>query len=202
MHRIEADAHGAKLGLVPAVIAALILGVIGAVWWAMRAKPQTYTMVTEEHTQASPAGSTAATAMPLAAPATGKPISAGAPAAAAPATAAPATVAPATVATVNGEAVPPVPAQAALSRRALELAFSGECWLEIYDARGVRLFFGFGHAGTTQNLSGVPPFRFVLGNVPAAALSLEGAGVRLPDAAPDARVHFTLDAAGLVAGVK
>ena len=86
--------------------------------------------------------------------------------------------------------------------KALELTFGGESWAEIYDARGMRLFFGFGHTGTTQALTGVPPFRFVLGNVPAVALSLGGAGVSLPEAEPGARVHFTLNGTGIVAGVR
>ena len=174
MHRIEAAANGAKLGLVPAVIAALVLGVVGAVWWAMRAKPQPYTVVTET----TQTGLAAPSVSPPAVPTTGRPL--GAPAATA--------------------VAPPPPV--ALPRRALELVFSGESWVEVYDARGVRLFFGFGHAGTTQALSGAPPFRFVLGNVPAVALSLEGAGVSLPEAAPGARVRFTLSSAGLVAGVR
>ena len=84
----------------------------------------------------------------------------------------------------------------------LELSFSGESWVEIYDARGMRLSFGFGHAGTTQTLNGAPPFRFVLGNVPAVALSLGGAGVSLPETDPGARVHFTLNSSGIVAGVR
>ena len=179
MHRIEPDAHGAKLGLVPAIIAALVLGVAGAVWWAMRAKPQPYTVVTEEHTEAIPAAPAATTS---AAPVAAKP--AEAPAAA--------------VTTTPAAPTPP----AAQPRRALELVFSGESWVEVYDARGYRLFFGFGHAGTTQALNGVPPFRFVLGNVPGVAVSLAGAGVTLPEAAPGARVRFTLDAAGNVAGVR
>lgn len=185
MHRIEADTQGPKLGLVPAVIAALVLGVVGAVWWAVRAKPQTYTMVTEEHTQTSPAAAgamAAPAAMQSAVPATSKPLQ------------------PAAVSGTAAAALPSTPA--VLPRRALELAFSGESWVEVYDARGVRLFFGFGHTGTTQILNGTPPFRFVMGNVPAVALSFEGAGVSLPEAAPGARVHFTLDSAGLVAGVK
>jgi len=184
MHRIESAAHGPKLGLVPAIIAALVLGVIGAVWWAMRAKPQSYTMTTEEHTQTSvvtPAAAPVAV-VPVAA-ATSKPPEA--PAAA-----------------TGAGAEPAVAAPASQTRRALELVFSGESWVEVYDARGYRLFFGFGHAGTTQALNGVPPFRFVLGNVPGVAVSLAGAGVSLPEAPPGARVRFTLDAAGNVAGVR
>ena len=175
MHRLEAASHGPKLGLVPAVIAALVLGVAGAVWWAMRSKPQTYTVVSEEHTQASLA---APAATPPAVSATGKALAAPAPA----------TVVPS----------PPV----ALPRRALELVFSGDCWVEVYDARGVRLFAGFGHAGTTQDLSGAPPFRFVLGNAAAVAVTIEGAAVGLPPAVPGVRVRFSLNGNGVVAGVR
>ncbi|HVN98745.1 MAG TPA: RodZ domain-containing protein [Steroidobacteraceae bacterium] len=186
MHRIEADAHGRKLGLVPAVVAALVLGVAGAVWWAMRTKPQSYTMVTEEHTQVGAAAPSATS--PAASGAAPPDATAGRPVDAAAAT-------PSTAPAAMAPAEPPQP------RRALELAFSSECWAEVYDARGYRLYFGFGHAGTTQTLNGVPPFRLVLGNVPGVAVSLAGAGVSLPEAAPGARVRFTLDASGKVTGV-
>lgn len=172
MHRIAPAAGGRKLGVLPAVVTAVLLGISGVVWWAMRAKPQAYALVSEERTQMVP-GSAAAT--PVAAAAT-------TPAAAAP---------PAT-------ATPP----AMLVRRHLQLSFNGECWVELYDARGLRLFFGFGHAGTTQDLSGAPPFRLVLGNVDAVTLLVEGAAVSLPPAEPGSRVRFTLDAGGVVTGVR
>ncbi|MBS0388255.1 MAG: DUF4115 domain-containing protein, partial [Proteobacteria bacterium] len=181
MHRIESAAHGPKLGLVPAAVAALILGVAAAVWWAMRAKPPSYTVVSEVQTQAGGAApAPAPAAAPPAAPAAGKPAEA----------------------PVAAVAATPAPPAVAVPRRELELVFSSECWVEVYDARGFRLFFGFGHAGTTQTLNGVPPFRFVLGNVPGVAVSLAGAGVSLPEAPAGARVRFTLDAAGNVAGVR
>jgi cytoskeleton protein RodZ len=184
MHRIEAAAHGPRLGLVPAVIAAVVLGIAGAVWWAMRTKPQPYTVVSEEHTQTLPATPAAAVAATPAAGAAGAASAAGA------------------------AAVPPAPAAAAdaqpapLPRRHLQLQFNGDCWVELYDARGYRLFFGFGHAGTTQELAGVPPFRFALGNAGALTVNLEGAPVALPETAPGARVRFLLNASGVVAGVR
>jgi cytoskeleton protein RodZ len=175
MHRIGPPGHGSRLGLVPAVIAAVVLSIVGAVWWAMRTKPQSYTMVSEQRTQPLPvAPAAAAPAAPAAGTAAGTP----GPAAAADAQAAP------------------------LPRRHLQLQFNGECWVELYDARGYRLFFGFGHAGTTQDLAGVPPFRFVLGNAGAVAVNFEGAPVGLPETAPGARVRFTLNADGIVAGVR
>ena len=201
MHRIEPDAHDRKLGLVPAVIAALVLGIIGAIWWAVHSKPQSYTVVTEEHVQASaqpaPAAMSGAPSVPTT-PAAGP--------AAAPLPSTGTSAAPSgATAPVPAAVTPPVPAPVpapAPRLKTLELSFSGESWVEIYDARGMRLFFGFGRTGTTQSLNGAPPFRFVLGNVPAVALSLGGAGVSLPEADPGARVHFTLNAAGTVAGVR
>jgi cytoskeleton protein RodZ len=174
MHRIAPAAHGSRLGLVPAVIAAVVLSIAGAVWWAMRTKPQPYTVVSEEHTQTLP---TTAATPPMA-----------------PAPAATAATTPAPAAAADAQAV-------ALPRRHLQLQFNGECWVELYDARGFRLFFGFGHAGTTQDLAGVPPFRFVLGNAGAVAVNLEGTPVGMPEASVGARVRFLLNANGVVAGV-
>ena len=91
---------------------------------------------------------------------------------------------------------------AALPHKSVQLTFSGESWAEVYDARGWRLFFGFGHAGTTQDLSGVPPFRLVLGNVEAVAVAIEGTPVELPAAAPGARLRVSLKGDGVVAGVR
>ncbi len=176
MHRITPTEGGRKLGVVQAVIAAVVLGIVGAVWWAMRAKPPAYTMVSEEQTQLTPA---ATTGNPAGSPG-------GAPVAAPPAAAVP--------------VAEPPPVK--LVRRHLLLTFGGECWAEIYDARGMRLFFGFGHAGTTQELSGVPPFRFVLGNAAAVAVTIEGAAVGLPPAVPGVRVRFSLNGNGVVAGVR
>ena len=173
MHRITPAASGRKLGIVPLVVAAALLVITGAAWWAMRAKPQAYTQVTEEQTQVVPA---AAIGVPAAAP----------------------SAASTSAASVPATDAPP----GALVRRHLQLSFNGECWVELYDARGMRLFFGFGHAGTTQELSGAPPFRFVLGNVEAVAVTAEGAAVSLPPAAPGERVRFTLNAGGVVTGVR
>jgi len=117
-----------------------------------------------------------------------QPIPAGASGAAPP----PAAVAPATgTATTADE-----PTAVVAGRRRVRLAFSGECWAEVYDARGYRLFFGFGHAGTAQELSGVPPFRVVLANVEAVTLAVEGVDVRLPASAPGERVRVMLGANG------
>jgi cytoskeleton protein RodZ len=172
MQRIEPAAYRPRLGVLPALIAALVLAIAGAAWWVIYLHPQPRS------------------APPVALPA------------------APAPVTPA------GQGIPakesaastqPVPAETKpelqAARRTLQLSFSGESWAEIYDARGVRLFAGFGHAGTSQELSGVPPFRMVLGNAPAVALKMEGAEVNLPAGGPGQRVRIMLGANGAATAI-
>jgi cytoskeleton protein RodZ len=168
MHRIEPAAFRPRLGVWPALIAAVALAIAGAAWWAMYSKPQ-------EH---STAGSG------LLAP--GAPaLAAGAPA---PSSSGPDVSAQPTAADVKPEPV--------AGRRKLQLSFTGECWAEIYDARGWRLFFGFGHAGTAQELSGVAPFRLVLGHGEAVSLAMDGSAVSLPAGPPGQRVRILLGANG------
>jgi cytoskeleton protein RodZ len=124
------------------------------------------------------------------------------PAAASAAPAPPAPVAVPDTTATNGEAASGALAPADLKpealpgRRTLQLSFTGECWAEIYDARGWRLFFGFGHAGTAQELNGVPPFRLVLGNTEAITVAIEGNAVSLPASVPNQRVRVLLSADG------
>jgi cytoskeleton protein RodZ len=168
MHRIEPARFQPKIRAVPALSAALALVIAGAAWWALRSRPQPV---------AAPQVAPVTPAMPVAPPAVARAGAAGG-VAAAPA--------------VDESPLPPA------LRRRVQLTFTGECWAEVYDARGMRLFFGFGHAGTSQELSGAPPFRVVLGNVEAVSLSLQGAPVQLPPSAPGQRVRITLAADGAV----
>ena len=162
MHRIPPASLRPRLGVGPALIAALALAVAGAAWWAMWSKPESKAVVNSEWqappVKLEPARSSAPASTEPAAP---------------------------DLVTADEAKPPPVP-----GRRRLQLAFSGECWAEVYDARGWRLFFGFGHAGTAQELSGVPPYRLVLGNVEAVSVALEGTSVRLPASVPGERVRI------------
>lgn len=183
MHRIEPTAHRPKLGVVPALIAAAVLAISGAIWWAMRAQPQADTVVSVESAQLMPA------AAPPASTAGKLPVETTAAAAGS-----------------DASVSKPAAADAALvpngRRRQLQLTFNGECWTEIYDARGVRLFFGFGHTGTSQDLSGVAPFRLALGNAAALALSVEGTPVVLPAGPPGVRLRVTVNGDGAVVSVR
>lgn len=173
MHRIEPARFQPKIRAVPALIAALALLVAGASWWALRLKPQVAALVT-------------------AAPTT--PTAAAAPMAAIPAGAAAGTAAGVAAVPGNDEVSPPV----TTVRRRVSLTFTGDCWAEVYDARGMRLYFGFGHSGTSQELVGAPPFRVVLGNVEAVSVAMEGASVPLPATAPGEKLRISLAANGAV----
>jgi cytoskeleton protein RodZ len=57
----------------------------------------------------------------------------------------------------------------------IELSFRGDCWTEISDATGRRLFFGMGRAGRTVDLAGTPPFDALFGNAANVGLRVDGA---------------------------
>ena len=66
---------------------------------------------------------------------------------------------------------------------ALTLAFSGDCWTEVTDAAGDRLFFDLGRQGRTVRVSGEPPLRLLLGNSSNVTLSLNGEPYTVPASA-------------------
>ena len=57
----------------------------------------------------------------------------------------------------------------------LTVIYSGDCWTEITDGRGRRLFFDLGTAGRTVNLSGEAPFNVLFGDADNVSLELNGA---------------------------
>lgn len=57
----------------------------------------------------------------------------------------------------------------------LSVTYSGDCWTEITDASGRRLFFDLGKAGRTVELSGEPPFNVLFGNAENVSLKVNGA---------------------------
>lgn len=62
----------------------------------------------------------------------------------------------------------------------LMLAFSGPCWLEVYDAGGARLAFELVEAGEYRSFQGPAPWRVVMGNAPAVSAQLDGRPVSIP----------------------
>ena len=59
----------------------------------------------------------------------------------------------------------------------LELSFTLECWLEVYDHADERLFYGLAQPGDQLDLSGRGPIRMVLGNSEGVAVRYNGTPV-------------------------
>ena len=69
----------------------------------------------------------------------------------------------------------------------LSLEFSGDCWTEISDATGRRLFFEMGRAGDTVSLAGAAPFEVLFGNVDNVAVQVNGSDFQLSSTNPGGR---------------
>jgi len=78
-------------------------------------------------------------------------------------------------------ATPPVVATESADLR-LSVTYLGDCWTEITDASGRRLFFDLGESGRTVNLSGEAPFNVLFGDAANVSLEVNGAAFTIPAA--------------------
>jgi cytoskeleton protein RodZ len=62
----------------------------------------------------------------------------------------------------------------------LSVTYSGDCWTEITDASGRRLFFDLGKSGRTVNLTGEAPFNVLFGDAANVSLTVNGASFNIP----------------------
>lgn len=62
----------------------------------------------------------------------------------------------------------------------LAITATADSWLEIYDRRNRRLYFGVARPGTLVDVRGALPLRVVVGNVPATTFELDGRRVEVP----------------------
>jgi len=62
----------------------------------------------------------------------------------------------------------------------LSITYSGDCWTEITDASGRRLFFDLGKSGRTVDLTGKAPFNVLFGNADNVSLVVDGASFDIP----------------------
>jgi len=70
----------------------------------------------------------------------------------------------------------------------VELTFSGDCWAEVSDATGRRLFYDLGTAGQVVTLSGEEPFRMVFGDSSNVSMTVAGRAYNVP---PTSRTGLT-----------
>jgi len=72
-------------------------------------------------------------------------------------------------------AAPDQPVAAASANQIqIVMTFSGDCWTEVTDANGERLYFGLGAAGQTVTRNGTPPFRALFGNADNVRVTVNG----------------------------
>jgi cytoskeleton protein RodZ len=101
--------------------------------------------------------------------------------------------------TADAAAADPPPVDAGPSpagpQVSLAMSFSGDCWTEVTDASGSRLFFDLGRAGRTVNVSGTPPLRVLFGNISNVSLTVDGASFAIPASALRGETaRFTINA--------
>lgn len=70
---------------------------------------------------------------------------------------------------------------AAAGESIIKVQLTGDCWINIVDAKGKALVDGVKGAGAAVQVSGVPPFKIILGAPHVATLSLDGQMVSLAD---------------------
>jgi cytoskeleton protein RodZ len=63
----------------------------------------------------------------------------------------------------------------------VELSFFGDCWTEVTDASGRRLFYDLGTAGRVVALSGDEPLQIVLGDSENVSIAVEGQDYPIAD---------------------
>jgi len=64
----------------------------------------------------------------------------------------------------------------------LSISYSGDCWTEITDASGRRLYFELGKAGRTVRLAGKAPFNVLFGDAANVSLVVDGRPFEIPAA--------------------
>ena len=69
----------------------------------------------------------------------------------------------------------------------ISLDFSGDCWTEISDANGRRLFFEMGRAGRSVELSGAAPLDVLFGNVENVSVRVNDSDYPVTPANPGSR---------------
>jgi cytoskeletal protein RodZ len=70
----------------------------------------------------------------------------------------------------------------------IELTYSGDCWTEVSDASGRRLFYDLGTAGRVVSIGGDAPLRLVLGDRNNVSITVEGRDYPMPNSPRGARL--------------
>jgi len=88
---------------------------------------------------------------------------------------------------VASQAQPQVADRVDNGQVSLALSFTGDCWAEVSDATGQRLFFEMGRGGTSVSLTGVAPFTVLFGNVDNVLVQVDGIDYPVSSSSPGSR---------------
>jgi cytoskeleton protein RodZ len=79
----------------------------------------------------------------------------------------------------------------------LKLELTNDSWVEVYDARGERLFYDVASAGSAHSVSGRGPLRVVLGNAGGVTVEVDGKAREIPAAAAEGEgARFVVNRSG------
>jgi cytoskeleton protein RodZ len=79
----------------------------------------------------------------------------------------------------------------------LKLDLTNDSWVEVYDARGERLFYDVASAGSVQSVSGRGPLRVVLGNAAGVTVEVDGQSREIPAGSIDGEgARFVVNRSG------
>jgi cytoskeleton protein RodZ len=70
----------------------------------------------------------------------------------------------------------------------MDLTFSGDCWTEVSDASGRRLYYDLGRVGRVVTLSGDAPLHVILGDSANVTISVDGRNYPIPASARSGRL--------------
>jgi cytoskeleton protein RodZ len=96
----------------------------------------------------------------------------------------------ATAAAATGPAPAPGPGQVSL-----QLRFSADSWVEIFDGSGKAVLYDLGKAGSERTITATAPLSVMLGNAPAVAVAVNGRALP-PPPAQDSVARFSIGADG------
>jgi cytoskeleton protein RodZ len=185
---LDREVWGRRLG---ALAGAVVIAV--AAWWILQGGAV-------QTPPAAPAEARVAEVPAAASPTGASPVAATAPSSTTPASAVTdtpmaASLTPA-VAPLEASVALPVAASAATARLALSIEIRENCWTEVYDADGRKLYFDTLRAGNRAAVTGAAPLRVLLGRADRASLTIDGRPVAIPTTLiRNTTAYFTVDAA-------
>ena len=79
------------------------------------------------------------------------------------------------------------------------LRFAADSWVEVYDAKGEKLFYDVGTAASSRTVSGTPPFRVHVANAPGVSLDVNGKPATVPaNAVKGDEAQFVINPSGRI----